>query len=128
VRYPIGQPERAYYFSDIESTNDLFYDYFHFYISNPKTGTQCRGCAQVLDPLKISIRTQIIYSSTYIPVSFCLTKSCLELGLQRYTNQINTCKGFHNIIWVYQKDLEEVKSLLPDIILEVIPSFIYPIK
>jgi len=124
IRYPANNIEKSYFVSPIEATTDLFTDFFHYYISSPRPGVQCRGCGHVLDPDGLCIKTRFIYNSTYVPISFCLILQCLKSGLQRYHYANNAHKPFNNVIWVYKKDLKEFNDILPEIKWEIIPSSI----
>jgi len=121
LKFPVNEINAAEFVSAINSDRYLFDHFFHFYISTPYLGARCRGCHQLFNPGIKCVQTKLIYNSTFQPISFCLTNHCLEKGFRRYEKQYNTIKSFENVIWVYEKDLKEVKNSLPDIKWEIIP-------
>ena len=59
VQHPVGQPESSKFISLVESEEDLFQDFFHFYISTAHNRSKCRGCGSSLLN-NLSISTQLI--------------------------------------------------------------------
>ena len=59
VQHPIDQPGSSKFISLVESKEDLFQDFFHFYISTAHKRSSCRGCKSSLSH-NLSISTQLI--------------------------------------------------------------------
>jgi hypothetical protein len=60
VRHPPNHNEKAHFVTKVEAPGDLFKDFYHYYISYPSSGAQCRGCSKLLDPSTLCVKTQLI--------------------------------------------------------------------
>jgi hypothetical protein len=60
IRHLPEQPDKAYFVSTAESTEDIFSDLFHYHVSYPSAAALCRGCGKQLDPRKLVVKTQLI--------------------------------------------------------------------
>jgi hypothetical protein len=53
VRYPPGHPEQAQFVSTVLSREDLFHNFFHYYITKPAPLRRCQTCRKSLESLCI---------------------------------------------------------------------------
>jgi hypothetical protein len=61
VRYPPNIPEQAYFVSPVGSIEDLYNDYFHYYITTLIRGpVHCIGCEKALHHNDMTIQTRAI--------------------------------------------------------------------
>jgi hypothetical protein len=49
VRYPPNQPEQAHFVSTVLSKEDLYHDFFHFYVTKPSPLKRCAKCHKNID-------------------------------------------------------------------------------
>jgi hypothetical protein len=59
VRSPPGHPEQASFVSTLLSKEELFSDYFHFYVTNPSALKRCASCHQQIGHNALGIQTDI---------------------------------------------------------------------
>jgi hypothetical protein len=57
VRYPANHPEQASFVSTVLSKEDLFHDFFHFYVTKPNSLKRCSSCHKSLSPQSPCIQT-----------------------------------------------------------------------
>jgi hypothetical protein len=132
----------------IHTKEDLFQDYFYYFIDKPSPLQRCSACRQSVDTKSLYIQTtsvcilgndveivlEIPYNlvlddnlhtghSVAVRLVFCLNDICLANFLNYPKRQIKNHAPFHNILWVYEKDQEEARSKLSksNWMLEVLP-------
>jgi hypothetical protein len=60
VRYPPTQPQHAHFVSTVLSKEELFHNFFHYYVANSVSSRKCSGCGQQIATRALCIQTEIL--------------------------------------------------------------------
>src|SRR5690348_1320765 len=66
VRYPKGHPEQAHFVSTALSKQEVFHNFFHYYVTKPSQAKKCSSCKHHLNS-QLCIQTQnlCIFAMSY---------------------------------------------------------------
>jgi hypothetical protein len=96
VRYPSSHPEQARFISSVLSKEDLYQDFFHYYITQASSLKRCASCHQQFGNV-LSIQTTIVCifnpvisqitskGNVRAKVAFCMNDKCLSIWLNTTT-------------------------------------------
>jgi hypothetical protein len=97
AKFPIGQPDQAVIVSPVGSKEDLFREFFHYYVAKPSPLKRCASCHRQLSTDSYCIQTELLCifmtecgferltckgTSVRVKLGYCLNNFCLPIWLQ----------------------------------------------